>query len=465
MAEALTADLERAVMALVGKQDTITRYMNYYDGEQPVVYSNARLKAIFAGLNVKATENFCAPVIDATADRINLTGFTTDNEEVTATLDALWDELDLAQEADDVHTVALVAGESYLVIWKEDQAGIQAYYCDPRMAHVFYDANNPHVKAFAVKWWDDEAYYRRLILYYADRLEYYVSIDRMSDGMGVTEPSQFRRDPTLPAAKNPYGEVPVFHFRPNSRIIKSDLKDVLPIQDPINKLNADMLVVAEFAAFPMRFIVSNADGTETLESGPGKIWTIKPGMAGMQEATQVGQLAAAQLDNYLMAKAKLIGDLCAITRTPRYYIFGENGVPSGESLQAQEAPLVKKVQDRTLRFDPTWRQASSFALKLSGQDVHPSRIKPVWTPAVTVQPLTTAQMHEANAKAGMPLATSLRRDGWSKEDLAQMEKDRAAETATATPPAPPPTTITTPPSMGAMPDGHMMKPGAMPAKG
>ena len=44
-----------------------------------------------------------------------------------------------------------------------------------------------------------------------------------------------------------------------------------------------------------------------------------------------------------------------------------------------------------------------------------------------MQPKTTAEIRELSVRAGMPLTTVLRDEGWDEEDLAQMEEDKQAE--------------------------------------
>ncbi len=135
-----------------------------------------------------------------------------------------------------MHKDALISGESYVIAWPDESGMVQAYHNDPRLAHVFYETANPRRKLFGAKWWKENDEETRLTLYYPDRLEYYVA-------KGKDRPSQASAFQKLQEdADNPFGEVPVFHFRAAGRSIESDLANVTPIQNGINKLLADLMV-------------------------------------------------------------------------------------------------------------------------------------------------------------------------------------------------------------------------------
>lgn len=416
------SDLDRAVAALKDKQDYYCRLFDYYDGNQPVVYTNERLRDIFKNIDMTFVENWCAVVVDACADRLSLENFTVNgNQEAQNKLAELWAEYDIALEGDDAHLAALITGESSICVWREDDE-LHIYYNDPRLVHVFYDPDNPRRIEFAAKWWVGTDGKRYLTLYYTDKLEYYVST---KESERVEKGADFQPDPEMPTAENPFDEVPVFHFRPSRRMVKSDLTDVIPPQDGINKLLIDMMVAAEYGAFKQRYIISNADNLGKLKNAPNEIWDVPAG-DGQGQQTSVGEFSATELKNYFDAIDNLAMAIGAITRTPKHYFFTQTGDPSGESLMAMEAPLVKKTQDRIDRFIPTWKRLAAFLLKLEGMDVKPSAITPNFADPHTIQPLLQAQIRKTNSEAGVPVKTQLRDEGWTEKELNQMDEDKGA---------------------------------------
>jgi hypothetical protein len=415
-------DLARAWAALEAKARRYDTLWNYYDGQQPLRYSTQRLQAVFQQINVKFTENWCFAVVNAATDRINLTGFqVADNDQATERLAHLFTLSNLGLDSDDTHLAALVCGEGYVIVWKDEEAGIQAYYNDPRLVHVQYDADNPRRMLWAAKRWvaDDGTY--RMTLYYPERLEYFVTRQKAAD---VTNAAAFQpAEP--PVAVNPFGRIPVFHLRRSLRGIRSELVDVIPLQDAINKLFSDMMVAAEFGAFRQRWIISNAD-VDTLKNAPNEIWTIPAG-DGMGQASQVGEFGQADLGVYLGAMDRLANAIAVITRTPKHYLLAQGGDPSGEALLTMEAPLTRKVERYLERFAATWRQVAAFLLQLDGLTVPAEAITPMFDPVATVQPLTQGQVALVRKQVGISREQALRELGYSEEQIAEMQAEITRE--------------------------------------
>lgn len=415
-------DLERAWAAIRGKQARYTNLWEYYDGNQPLVYSAQRLREFFRAFDVRFTENWCSAVVNASTDRISLRGLAVTREEAaTDRLQELFAASNLGLDSDDVHLGALVCGESFVLAWKDAEEGIQAYYNDPRMVHAQYSLDNPRRMIWAAKCWvaDDGGW--RMTLYYPDRLEYYLSRQKADE---VESASAFEpADP--PVATNPFNKIPVFHMRRSLRSLRSELADVIPLQDAINKLFSDMMVAAEFGAFRQRWIIANAD-LNTLKNAPNEIWTIPAG-DGVGQAAQVGEFAQTDLSIYLNAMDRLASAIAVITRTPKHYLLAQGANPSGEALMAMEAPLVRKVSRYTERFGAVWKQVAAFLLQLDGTEIPTERITPVFDSVATEQKLTSAQVALMKGQVGVSQMQNLRELGYSDEQIAQIAREREEE--------------------------------------
>jgi SPP1 family phage portal protein len=416
----MATDLERAFEALKAKQSNYDMLFAYYDGEQPLTYTATRLKDIFKDLDAYFAENWCSVVIDSTRDRINLREIQVKNAAAAKVWKEMWERTELNLESDETHEAALVAGEAYVIVWKDNEGQVDVYANDPRLCHIFYDAQFPRKKKYAAKWFVDDKKKIQLTLYYPDHLEYYKS---RPDSNNVSGADSF--DPMKTAkADNPFGQIPVFHFRLAQRKTRSDLKSVIAPQNGINKLLTDMMVTAEYLAFPQRYIISNAETKGKIKNAPNEIMDLPAG-DGLGQQTQAGQFAMADLENYLKAIDNLATAISSITRTPKHYFFSIGSNLSGEALIAMEAPLNKKAQDRIDRFIPVWKQVALFMLKVAGQEVKPEEVEPVFDKPETIQPSTQSQTRAMNVSAGMPLVTVLREEGKSEEFIKQMQKDQA----------------------------------------
>ena len=118
-------------------------------------------------------------------------------------------------------------------------------------------------------------------------------------------------------AENPYETIPVFHFRSNRRRVKSQLAIVVEVQDAVNKLLADMMVAAEFGAFPQRYVISAA-GIANLKNNQMRSGTWWRPSRGCRRRRR--PVLATDLQNYLSAINKLSADIGIITHARHYFI-------------------------------------------------------------------------------------------------------------------------------------------------
>lgn len=411
------SDLEKAFNKLKSKQLRNKKLFDYYDGNQPLVYSAERLSEVFGGTFAKFNQNWCQVVVDATLDRLSLMGFDPigGNTAADKRLDELWSRYHLELDADEVHKGALIAGESYIIAWKRQDGTIDVYYNSPQMCHIFYKPDYPKEKQFAAKWYkgDDEKWH--ITLYYPDRLEYYVS-----QGEILPESiSGFK--PEKKTAENPFKVIPVFHFR-----CPGDLSNIITIQDAVNKLFADMMVAGEYGAFKQRWVISNSDTAE-LKNRPGEVWGIPAG-DGVGQGASVGEFEGEDLTIFTTAIEKLANVIAILTKTPKHYLADVGAGISGDALIAMEAPLVKKCEKLIKQFSVTWQELASFLLTLDGtQELPAYQILPRWGRVKAEQPLAEFQAINFGTSSGIPLVTMLRRQGWDKSAIEQMKADQEAE--------------------------------------
>jgi hypothetical protein len=421
-------DLELAYAHLAGKKATYDALWDYYDGDHPLVYNASRLQEIFTGIDANFSENWAAVAVDTILDRIAIERFQLGNDDRTSDMLAdLWQGLGLDLAAYDAHRCALVTGEAFIVCGQADDGQPEAYYNDSRMVHMFYEPARPSVPRMAAKWWE-EGYDRDkityLTLYYADHFEYYVVPKSQSD---ISNAKAFVPAET-PEAPNEWGRLPVFHVRREQRAIVSELSNIVPVQAQLNKTLSDMMIAAEFGAFKQRYIISQASPGQ-FRNAPNEIWDVPAG-DGEGQPTTVGEFAATDLGNYLNAIERSANVVATLAGIPKTLLFEQGNVPSGASLRALEAPLVKKANRYAGRWEPVWRDVLRWLLLAGGLgEVDAADIDVIWAEAATTQPETDATTVKTLVEAGVPLRTALRRQGWSDAELDQLAKDEADEQA------------------------------------
>jgi hypothetical protein len=428
-------DLELAFEVLKRKGERYSRLWDYYDGRHPQRYNASRLAELFRRVDANFSENWCGVVVDSVLERVNLLRFVVgEDEALTSRLEMIWKGTEMDLQAWDVHLDALVTGEGFVMAGLDENGELESYVNDSRLVAAFYDAEKPNRMRMAAKWWlDMSAGGYRLNLYYPERIEYYAS--PKSDLQTSKAFTEYQ-----PAAENPYGLIPVFHFRRERRGAISELDNVIPIQDAVNKLVADMMVSAEFGAFKQRYVISNADGLGSLRNAPNEVWTIPAG-DGVGQGSTAGQFESTELGNYLSGIEHFVSAISTISKTPGNYFFkNQSHAPSGEALIAMESPLNHKCQRMIEMMGNTWESVGRFLLEtysprdllpqplsLKGEGSKKGEVRAVFEKPETVQPRTRAEIRQMNVTSGIPLVTSLRDEGWSDSQIRQMELDKDGE--------------------------------------
>jgi hypothetical protein len=409
------ADLTEAFNAIKGKRKDLDTLFAYVDGPQPLKYSTAKLAELFRDINTHFEINLCTIIVNSTLDRLELEGFAvTGNDAAGEKLTDLFTRLHLDLEADDAHKASLATSQAYMIIWK-DSDGLQAFYNDPRMCHVFYEDANPRKKRFAAKWFNRTDGTQEITLYYVDRLEHWVC-PKQQQNVAADKSSAFKFE-TQEA--NTFGVIPVFELKSEGELFK-----VITDQDAVNKLFADMMTASEFGSVLQRYVISQAD-PGNLKNGANIVWWIPSG-DGQGQGAQVGTLEATQLNNFSVEIDKLANRMFVATGTPKHYLMETGANISGEALLAMEAPLTKKVAKRQKRFGAQWQDIAAFIAQLEGMDVEPADIKPVWKRAESIQPLTEMQTVQTATGAGVPLESALKRQGWTEAEIADVKKAKQA---------------------------------------
>lgn len=423
--------IKQAFEALAGKHEAAERLFAYYDGTAGVPLISERLRDVYQDQLADLSENWAAVVIDSAADRITLERLEGPDDAATRTLADIVADTDLLIEADDAHQQALIGGESFIIAWRgKDEAGadepIEAYTQHPDSCAAFYDPARPNVMTSAAKWHDADGN-RVVTIYRPDVIQVWTAArDKLTSD---DEAARGWKAFTLAdEADNPYGVVPVFHYRPARRQSRSDLCNILPLQDAVNILVTNMLVAAEFGAFPLKYVMTDANLPKRLKASPNRIWELP-------EGSTPGQFDAADLSHFIAAIDHLVNSIAIISRTPRHYFYGSQDAPSGEALRVMEAPLVKKCGDRIARFTPTWRQLAAFLYRLQTGDVRaPREFRAVFADPATVQPLHEAQTRKTTAEAidieagfGLSKKRALMELGHSEAEATKILAERGTE--------------------------------------
>lgn len=357
----------------------------YYEGDHPMMFATDKFRSVFGKNLATVADNLCPAVVDSVADRLKITGVNPGegaDEALAEQAWSIWQRNRMDVRAPETHGEALLTGDGYALVWLE--AGEPVIWSIPAsdMA-VTYDPNRPGVLRRAARMWQDPDDGRvHIDVYLEDRVERHVT---RRPARSQTLAGSARAGDFLPYVHegeavttgiepHSWGRVPVVHF-PNRRYHDygiSELANVVPLQDALNKAVADMLVAMEFSAFRQRW----ATGFDPLDpdseaAAPEK--AIEYGadhlLISTDPQTQFGTFEASALEGYVQVQENLRSEIARVSGTPLHYLFITRGdFPSGEAMKSAEARFTRKVQQRQVSFGNQWEDLLALALRMDGVD-------------------------------------------------------------------------------------------------
>lgn len=425
-------DIKLCLSALAAKNSMISQLFRYYEGDHPVIFTNPKWNEVFQN-TVPWNENLCQLVCDTPAARLRIQSWNSTDDTAREALEAIWKRA-LRKTAAPVHKSTLVCGEAYIVAWPGADGKARAYYHDPRQAVVLYEDDDPDAPRVACKAWvtgKGEAKRAWLNLYYADRLEHYCAKGENPDAKAYLPTV----DGDAHIEANPFGTIPVFHFRLATDSDRGVLtRGILKQQDALNKLLNDMMVSSEYSAFAQRWAIGNFDDASKIPVGPG-ITTKFPSAAAGEQSTEVGAFPTTPPGNYLEPMDHCRSVISALSATPKHFLDKQGGnPPSGEALTAMEAPLIERVLAYEECLATTWAEVGAFCLKVEKVTVSAEEIEILWADPHTQQPESEARTMLILTQAGVPVENQLRDKGWTEEDIDGMHDDANVAATIATVP-------------------------------
>lgn len=445
----LTAALEQ--LALAEPAYNLAECM--YDGEVDEVLGSKKLRELFGDQGKKFRVNYARTPVDVLVERTKIQGWQCKDAGQLAAIEQTWTDNELGIEAKDVHLKAYEYGDAYLIAWPEDDdpdfpGGVSVYQHGPKHVRVFYDEEKPRKKRMALHRWQvvgtgpegnglGEGTWQRVNLYYPDHIEQWVSHDPVLDALGQAR--AIRTDAEydlLDDIPNPYGIVPVFHFRTGRPYGRPEHQDAYGPQYGINKLVLSLMGAVDHAVLPQRYVTTEAaldqnrpdgvweeavgadelttesttDGLDphsSMETGPGNVWLL----SGVK--VKAGQFAAADSKNFIDPMEALVQQMADVTDLPanRYHRGGQQ--PSGDSQRMSEVPLNNKADDRHDQFGVTWHEFAQFVCDVRGLGETDAMV--AWAPPEHYSDKASWETAKLQMEAGVPFDQVMRERGYDTE--------------------------------------------------
>ena len=418
--------LKEAVRAVLAHREDYEEAEAYYNGDVPETFATARLRKAFRTTGDRSRLNYCRPIVDAVNDRLAIGTISGDTARATQAIQQWWQDNDLGIEAQEIHRAALKHGDAYVVAWPNRDGGFDIALNTADSMAMVYDPENPRKKLFAVKVWLADENTTRMNIYGPDSItKWTTNTDTITEGTNWSH---------VETVDNPWGEVPVFHFRTHRPFGRPEHKDAYDGQNHINKLFVTHGMTVDYQGAPQRYALAaaGADGGEVedftegdtarenmqaLKNGPGEVWY-------MTGVTKMGQFEPADPAVFWTPIKDTIRAIAALTSTPVHYFEKTGNIPSGNALRTAEAPLLKKVADREESFGYTWRDLFRFCLKAEGIN---SDVTVYWTPIESLDELERWDVALKKINSGLSHRQALREGGYTPDEVDRIMEERKAE--------------------------------------
>jgi hypothetical protein len=386
--EQAEAQLNQLCKRLDDRAEKIEQYEAYYDGHHNLRFATRKFREAFGALFREFSDNWTAIVVDAVAERMHVEGFRfpivegegAESAEAEATISdeaatEMWQRNYLDLYSDMCHETMLVTGHSYAIVGPQpDGSTDQALITIEHPLEVI-TAPVPGVprmrRAAAKRWFDEETEKELATLYLPNTVWKFqaASDEGRKKGAAQWEP----REGVELAIDNPFdGIVPVIPFKNREKLLghaKSEIAEIIPIQDAINKLFNDALVASEFAAFRQR-ILTGMEFPEDENGNPIPNFDIKAAaqrlMLIKDPNVGVHEFQVSDLSQYTNLITLGVHHIAARTRTPPQYFQGQVVNVSGDALKAAESGLVSKVKRRSRFTGESWEETMRLGFMLQG---------------------------------------------------------------------------------------------------
>ena len=379
-----------AVRRLCKKLDVQARdaetWRRYYVGEQPLKFASSEWREWFGVQYEGFADNWCASVVDATAERQRWTGFRpygdkkadTDLGRVMRTNGA---DIDFGLAA----TEAQYARRAFMTVWgnPDDESTPIVDFESPTQMVLEYEPGSRRKRRAALKRWTDEDGATHATLYTPE------NIWKFTQGSALFLPSTLAMDwrPRVTdepwPLPNPMNVVPVVEIANRTTLIGeplSAISGVAAMQDATNLIWAHLFTASDFTGLPQRVILgAELPKIPVLDENGQKIGekvidlpeaNIKRIMNLEGPNAKIAEWTPAKLDGFLEVISTAVNHIANQTRTPAYYMMGGTTFANigADAIKALDAGLVQKVKNLNDVQSDALREGAVLICKAQGDE-------------------------------------------------------------------------------------------------
>lgn len=337
-----------------------------YDGERPLRFASPEFSVQVGGIFDNFSDNWCQSIADATVERLMPMGFRLPDGSIDTAAAKAWRRSECDVEVGLALLEAIVTSRSFGLVWKPDGVNTEITFEHPSQAIVEYVPGRRRIRSAGMKTWQD-ATLEYATLFLPDTVCRFQR-QRQSAGMWQERTAGLSRGERA-HNPNPMGVVPLVEIANRARLMgppRSEIANVISLQDTVNTLWAHLLTASDYLALPARAVLGMDRPVREILDDQGEVvgeedlpldrfrsdrllWL-------EQQGASIAEFSAADLSNYTKVIEVAIQHIAAQTRTPATYLSGQLVNVSADALVASEAGLVAKVQERQRFFGSSLRE-------------------------------------------------------------------------------------------------------------
>lgn len=434
MIENAEAVRDRLLRRLSQERKFLTRYDDYFEGEQGLKYLAPEVREQIGTRLVDLVINLPRYTTDVYENRLDIMGFRFPGKDDGDTdLWEVWQHNDGDMLSQQAHRDSLAISRSYVLVGEGDD-DVPLITAQSAFDAIHEDDPRTHNVRYGVNQWTDEDGARWVNLFYPTGRTTWVKKPKATGWTvdGKTEENTFGLPRLVPLINDPRILGRRVPGRSDQRLGRSVFHDLIGPTEALNKNLTDMMVSGEFHAMPRRwaaglsendFVDENGKPLDTFSLIAGRLWGVE------NKDAKFGQFPEANLDNF-HATAKLLVQFAFMQLgLPAHYLpFVGDNPASADAIRSSESQLVKRAERKQSVLSTRWERVQRLVLLTQGKpaDEKARQIETMWsdpaTPTFAQKADGTVKLVQAKDSSGRSIITV----DQAREDLGytQGQRDR-----------------------------------------
>lgn len=406
-------------MKSAGRHKLYNMYREYYEGAHRTQLTQRQREYLQVGHDIEFNDNYIPVVVDALSERLAVTGFKCDGQ--GETLWQWWEQNrgDALQAV--VHSRVVLDGDDYVLVEWDEETGSPRWTFEHAFdgsegAEVVYSDDGYNKPLFAWKRWKSGDR-QRINIYFDNRVE---KFEQSGSGDWATIEAPVYWTDTGTEFGSPLG-LPMIHFRNRDQGYsygRSEVADVIPLQNGLNKAIIDLIAAADTSAFRVFFVIG--DDPAGLKVYPGAIVYTKKSRSD----ADIGAIDGEDLSPMIAFKDAFVAEIARVSRTPLSYFQMSGQVAAEGTMKQQESGLVSRAKDRQVTFGNAWEDVLYLSRRLynvfgtDGKQLdETANISTVWKDPETRNDAAFIEMLRTKRDLNVPVATLWSEMGYQADEI------------------------------------------------